>query len=291
MNGRETSGLELARHYLSIERPQAALDALGKVSGDDLEEPDYWLIRAEALIDLDRPAEGAEAARRGLEQDPEDIGLLDALAICELEQGKIGASERALASALELAPEHPILLSHRALVLARGERFDDARAAVAEAMQSDPESTSVLRVRAQVAVLAKDDEAARYIDELLAADPEDRIGHALRGNLAVSQKRFKHASQSFTEAARLDPRDAEIAEVARDARVAAHPVLAPVRPIWRFGRWRAYFLYLSIIVVLAAARLETLRRVVIVAWLVIVVLSWVGPWILRRREKRKYGAF
>jgi len=140
-------------------------------------------------------------------------------------------------------------------------------------------------------VLADDEDAARYIDELLAAAPEDRIAHALRGNLAVRRKRFGHAARAFAEAARLDPRDAEIAEVAREARVAAHPVLAPVRPMWRFGRWRSYFLYLTILTVLAAAKLETLRIAVAIVWVSIVLLSWFGPRILRRREKRKYGAF
>jgi hypothetical protein len=148
-----------------------------------------------------------------------------------------------------------------------------------------------MRVRAQIAVLADDEDAGRYVDELLAVAPEDRVAHALRGNLAVRDKRFGHAASAFGEAARLDPRDAEVARAARGARVAAHPVLAPVRPVWRFGRWRSYFLYLTIITALAAAKLQTLRIAVIVVWLAIVLLSWFGPRILHWREKRKYGGF
>jgi tetratricopeptide (TPR) repeat protein len=291
MSSRQTSGLTLARHYLEVHRPQAALDALAGVTGDDLDDAEYWTIRAEALLELDRAAEGADAARRGLEHDPQDISLLDALALCELDGGDLAAAQQALDSALAILPDHPVLLSHRALALALDKRYDAAREAVEHAMSVDPESRSVLRVQAQVAVLADDREAEHYIDELLAADPEDRIGHALRGNLAVKQKRFKQASKAFREAARLDPRDKEIAGVARNARVAAHPLLAPVRPMWRFGRWRSYFLYLTLITVLAAARLQTLRIVVICVWLVIVILSWVGPRILRRLEERKYGGF
>jgi Flp pilus assembly protein TadD len=291
MSDRQTSGLALARHYLDVDRPQAALDALANVQGDELEDGEYWSIRAEALLHLGRAKEGAEAARRGLEQEPYDIGLLDALALCELDNRNFAAAERALASALEVWPEHPTLLSHRALVLAVDRRYDAAREVVAEAMRVDPESPAVLRIRAQVAVLSNDWNAERYVDELLAAAPEDQIAHALRGNLAAKRKNYKHASAAFTEAARLDPSDAEIADVARDARVAAHPVLAPVRPLWRFGRWRSYFLYLGIISVLAVARLETLRVIVICVWLVIVVLSWFGPRILRRREQRRYGGF
>src|SRR5207244_1654126 len=122
--------------------------------------------------------------------DPEDLGLLDVLAICRLERGDYGGAEETLGRALELSPENPLLLAHRALVLARGQRFDAAREAVAEAMRVAPDWTPVLRVRAQVAVLADDREAPQYIDDLLEVDPEDRIGHALRGNLAAKRKNY-----------------------------------------------------------------------------------------------------
>ena len=122
--------------------------------------------------------------------------------------------------------------------------------------------------------------------------PRTRSDHALRGNLAVKQKRFKRASKAFGEAARLDPRDQEIAGVARNARVAAHPLLAPVpadvalRP-------------LALVLPLpdpdhgarGGAAPDAQGSVVICIWLVIVILSWFGPRILRRLEKRKYGGF
>ena len=74
----------LARHYVDIDRPQDALGALGRVTGQALEEPEYWAVRAHALLQLDRPDESAEAARRGLETDPEDIVLLVLLALVEV---------------------------------------------------------------------------------------------------------------------------------------------------------------------------------------------------------------
>ena len=128
MSSRQTSGLALARHYLEVGRPQAALDALAGVTGDELDDAEYWAIRAEALLELDRAVEGAEAARRGLEHDPEDMSLLDALALCELNRGRPAAARQALDSALAILPDHPVLLSHHALALALDKRYD-ARAA------------------------------------------------------------------------------------------------------------------------------------------------------------------
>jgi hypothetical protein len=61
--------------------------------------------------------------------------------------------------------------------------------------------------------------------------------------------------------------------------------------VLRFGRWRSYFLYLGLVVVLAAARLETLRIAVIVVWLTVCAISWFGPPLLRRRQRRRLGGF
>ena len=97
------------------------------------------------------------------------------------------------------------------------------------------------------------------------------------------------AARAFAEAARLDPTDRDVARVARETRVAAHPVLAPVRAVHRFGRWRAYFTYLILLGLLGATHQTSLRGVLVGVWLVIVVLSWTGPRFLRWRERRKYG--
>ena len=289
MDGPSGDRLALARHYVDIDRPQRALDALGAMPEEALSDPEFWLLRVEALRELGRSAEAAEAARRGLELDPEDISLLDALAIAELDGERLEPAAAALAAALEIEPNHPVLLAHRALVLANAKRFAEAREALFHALRVDPESVEVLRVRAQVAVLAEEPDAERYVDELLERSPEDRTGHLLRGSLAADRSRYVPAARAFAEAARLDPTDRDVARVARETRVAAHPVLAPVRAVHRFGRWRAYFTYLILLGLLGATHQTSLRGVLVGVWLVIVILSWTGPRFLRWRERRKYG--
>src|SRR5262249_38583872 len=138
-------------------------------------------------------------------------------------------------------------------------------------------------------MLTEDPAAADYVDELLARDPEDEIGHALHGNLAIGSGRVLAASRAFSEAARLDPTDPELVRAAREARIAAHPMLAPLRPLWRFGRWNSYFVWLSIFFALGALRLESLRFALGAVWIALVILSWTGPRIIRWRHRRKYG--
>ena len=287
----EDKTLALARHYVEVDRAKDALAALERASGDELEHTEFWLIRTEALLQLEQYRDAIEAAQSGLARDPEDISLLSALAIGQIELGEYDPADKTLAAALELDPDNSILHSQRAIGLARKGDFGAARAAVDDAMRIAPGWAPVLRARAQVAVLSGDRNAARYVDEFLAEDPDDPVGHALKGNLAIDQKRFVPAARAFSEAARLEPADAELASVAREARVAAHPVLAPARAMWRFGRWRSWFLYLTIGFALAAARLDTLRIALVIVWLTIVALSWFGPPLLRWRERRRYGGF
>src|SRR5205085_2777003 len=75
--------LGLARHYLSIGNPKRALAELEQ-TGEGLDAAEYWVIRAEALFELGRWRDAAEAARRGLEVDADHVTLLDVLAISEL---------------------------------------------------------------------------------------------------------------------------------------------------------------------------------------------------------------
>jgi tetratricopeptide (TPR) repeat protein len=267
------------------------LDALARASSNEIEGTEYWEIRGLALYKLGQYEASHEAARRGLERNPDDIGLLDIFAIAEIELGFPGRALKALAKALELSPDNPTLLAHRAFALARRLDFDEAENAIEEALRLAPESRLVLYTRAQIAVLGNDPRANEYIEDLLRIDPEDRGAHVLRGNLAGKQKHFVSAARAWEEAARLDPGDAEVAAVAREARVHAHPILAPVRPMWRLGRWRSYFLYLTVVFALAASGLESVRVVIVAIWLVFVILSWVGPGLIRRYQDRKYGGF
>jgi Flp pilus assembly protein TadD len=284
-------GLMLALHYLEIGNEQQALAALDRVDDDALDEPVYWLIRTSALRELARTDEAVDAAKRGLALDPEDVALLHSLGIAELDRDRFTAAERALRTALRLDPDDVDLHAHLALTLANRGRYGDARDEIERALLLEPDSVSALRVRAQVAFLGSDDPATirAYVADLLREEPDDQIGRAILGYVSARKKDFARSARELGAAARLDPGNQSIATGAREARVLAHPILAPVRPIWRFGRWRAYFVYLALFIALAAAHQTTLRLILAGVWIALVVLSRAGPRILRRLERRKYG--
>jgi Tfp pilus assembly protein PilF len=281
----------LAAHYLEVRRPGEALRILDDAPSEALGEGIYWLLRARGCFELDRWDEGIEAAQRGLVLDPEDTDLLNILALCQLEGGHEGDADKTLFRALAIEPENPTLLANRALVLARELEFPEARMLVEKAATQAPRSAHVATVRVQVAMLAGDPGAQRLVDDLMAQDPENEVAHALQGNLASRNKQYVAASRAFDEAARLDPGNESLVGTARRARVAAHPLLAPLRLIWRVGWFPARVGLLVVFLGLNAAGFHTLAEVVIVAWFALLVFSWTAPRYLRWRMKRRYGDF
>jgi tetratricopeptide (TPR) repeat protein len=286
----ETNVLGLAEHLLSIDKHEAALETLSRASSDQIDSPDYWAIRAQALLELERYEASRKAARRGLERHPEDMRLLAALALSELELGFPEDALEALGKALEVSPDDPVLLALRALAFAHRLDFDEAEAGIEEALRVAPDLQPVLQVRAQIAVLANDRRANQYIDDLVRIDPEDRFAQVLRGRAARKRKRFVAASRAWDEAARLDPGNREIVAAAREARIVAHPLVAPARAMSRMGRWPFVLLVSLIMVVLTATEIVPFWLLTCL-WLLLVVLIRFGPRYVRWNQNRKYGEF
>ena len=285
------STLALAEHYLAVGRPADALRVLDDAGGDAPSNPEYWLVRARASFGLRRWQEAAGAARRGLAVDPEDVALLNMLALSQLNGGLADIAEVTLGRALELEPESPVLHADLGLTLACLKRFPEARAEVERALRLAPWSAHAQQVRAKVAVLADDPDADRVVDALLADDPEDDVAHALKGTIASRKKDFAAAARAFDEAARLDPQDPANVGTARQARLVMHPLLAPLRPIWRYGWWTARVAVVAVWLALLAAGLHGVAEVVILLWLALIAYSYVAPRIVRRRARKRYGGF
>jgi tetratricopeptide (TPR) repeat protein len=280
------SGLVLARRYVAAQQFENALDALAKCGDQALEVADYWFLRAESSRRLERCEEAVAAAREGLRRWPEDIGLLDVLGLSLVDLGDLANGDAVYRTALELVPEHCGLLTHHALALAKLGKTAEARQVVATVMELAPDSVGAVQVRAQVAYLTKDKLAGQYIEELLAADPESRVGHVLSGNLALRKRKARPAAQSFAEAARLDPANNSVAKAARETRIASHPLLRPAAPILLLGSRRARFVYLVVILALFSLGQQGLAYIFMVLWLVFMVVT---PRVLRARYRSKYG--
>ena len=275
--------LDLARHHIRVGRPDRALEALERADSDELEGAEFWRLRASALFDLRRCKDGVAAARQGLARNADDVALLELLALCSLESGKKSEAERALRDALTLSPLDPSLLSNWALLLARKKRYDEARDAIGKALQVAPESPQVLGVRAQVAAMAKDANAAQYTRDLLANDPDNQAVHLVAGNAALRDRRIDAGFRYYVEAARLDPSDPLAAWLGHRSRAYLGRAGAPVRLLWRLGPRRVQVAVILLSIGLAVAGLAPVRMVILAGWLGVVAYGWLFRLVLRAR--------
>ena len=277
--------LELARHYASIGQHERVLETLDGM--ESLTGTEGWQLRSEALYHADRYREGREAARRGLELDPEDVGLLDVLALNLIEQGDLAGAERALLAALEEWPQNEVLLCHYAMACAHHGQREKAEQLLERAMQLDPESVDVLRTRAQVAYILGDHRATkRLAGELLAVEPEDRVAHILRGNIQAEDNIYA-AVREHERAVRLDPGDHELAHVVRHNRTLTHWLQWPIYPIQRFGPAKVWGAYIVLLLLALASGQGTVAAVLVAVYLFLVVYSWtlapLARWWMQRR--------
>jgi tetratricopeptide (TPR) repeat protein len=258
------------------------------VAGDDaLDWADFWFMRAESLRQLGRVKDAIETAKAGLERWPEHIGLLDSLGLALLSRKKLSAANESFRSALRLAPDTPFLLAHHAMALRRLGRVDEATDVYNHLRTLDPDSPSANRARATLAIEFGDPNADRYVDDVLADDPEDPRGHSLRGRLALRHKQSGEAAAAFREAAALSPGSVPAAKAARWAQVLDHPFVFPSRWILMLGSGRARILYIAVTVMLSALHLRVLAATWFAFWLIFVL---VVPRLLRNNLARRHGS-
>ena len=281
-----TDDLIQARAYYARGSFGRCLQTLEGAGETALEQRDFWLLRSSALRRLRRVDEAVKTARAGLARWPEDVVLLDVLGLALMASGDATAADHVFLGALSIAPGDLSLLAHHADALATAGSFDEAERVIANLMAIAPNSAFALEARAQVAVRTGDPSAEAFVAELLALNPENQRGHALRGHLALRHRRARPAAKAFATAAALNPENVVAARSAREMRLAAHPLLRPSSRIFMLGRRRAMLIYVAIVLALVIAHQTTIAIVFAALWLVFMVAT---PRALRFYYRRRYG--
>jgi tetratricopeptide (TPR) repeat protein len=277
-----------ARHDLDRGRPDRALDALAAVTGAELETHEFWQLRAAALYDL-RHWDGAiDAARKGLDDEPENLQLLDVLALAQLERGRKKQALATIDHALELHPDEAILHAHRASILLRKKRrsfrlesYKKARAAAEEALRLDPHCEAALRVRARIAALSRDRHAEEFAAELLAADPEDERAHVITGVAHARRGDVHTGLDHFLEAARLDPSDPQLAWLGRRSRILKRWYVRPVLFLERLTRGHVRIGWVVIMLAIRGLHVPLLTAAAL--------LFWIYMWVVHIYVGRRTG--
>jgi cytochrome c-type biogenesis protein CcmH/NrfG len=240
--------LALARHYLEINRPERALDVLGESAADD----EAAEVVAAALIALERPEGARERVRDALARDGDSPELLRLLALAEAELGDYQAAERALLAGLELEPDDPALLLEYGHLLARAaepEAAEHIAQRLEEAWGTD-ELAADVRIAAEY-VGGRSRAAVAAAKSALAHDPEDENAHAFVGFAALERGDPKRAARHLGEVMRRRPDAEQLVGAARMARAESHWLLAPLRPIRRFGELKFWLVYAGVAILVS----------------------------------------
>jgi len=235
--------IELARHYVLLERGGPALEVLEHASPELAES---WLWRANALHQLQRYEDAIEAARRGIAIDAESSHLWHAIARAELSSGRLPAAKEAIDESLRLIPDDPQALALQAAILTQQGERRAASQVIGRAAALAPEMRAVRAMRAMLTPV--DDEAAvRMSRELLEAEPEGAFEHWWHATNLIRRGRLRDAADHLSRAVALDPDNETFV---RTARMARHWFFWPLRitspvlywlawysifPLWLFG--------------------------------------------------------
>jgi Flp pilus assembly protein TadD len=121
--GHEEQGIEAIRRFLDA-HPEVA---------------NAWFILGWGLRKLARYAEGRDAFLKALTVGAAHPDLLNELAICLMELGDLGESEKRLREALRLEPENTKIISNLGIVAMKRGRHEEARGFFLTVREIDPE--------------------------------------------------------------------------------------------------------------------------------------------------------
>lgn len=283
--------LQLAGHWLQIGHPERTLDELQGIWGDAALDYRAYLFRGAALHALDRHAEAIDVLRDGLSQHGPFLPLLHVLGLSLRAEGRLPEAEAAFLQGLSLDPNEPDLLIGYALVCLSAGQAEKASALVERAATQAPESVAVSAARAQVAfALGKDKDMHRHSEAALAADPEDPGARALHGTASMLTGDSRSGYRSLASAAAAQPGDADLRAAAREARLANHPLMRPLRPFQRFNPLVVWVGAVAVIYALRLAGFGPLATAAAIGWFGFCIYSWVAPPLVRRWLNRRWGS-
>lgn len=278
--------IALAAHLLDVDRPDEALEQLGRLPGASASSETVWALRTRALLALDRVADAAAAASAGLAETGPSVWLLHLLALARADLRDDVGAEQALLAALRQAPEDEVLLCSYARLLLRVGQVQKAERLLAQAARLAPESRAVLETRALlVYVTGSSRHATSASREVLRHDPDSTLGRTLLAGSASARGDFRTSSRLLGGLA-AESGDRDLREAARINRAYRSPWLLPLWPIERFGAVPVWLTWLALLFGLSALGLDRVLIVLVPLYLLLAVYSWVVPPLVRRWARR-----
>jgi tetratricopeptide (TPR) repeat protein len=166
---------ELARESGRLDEAEAFAEKALEVAADSAAA---LVALGSALKGKGRNKQAVEAFQRAIELDPDQIPAYQQLARVLREEDDVKAAERWLRDALARREHDPSLLADLALLLGDQMRYDDAFAAVDQALAKAPQSLGALTCKGMLFdQTGRRAEALEYLCAALRVAPEDDNAH------------------------------------------------------------------------------------------------------------------
>lgn len=222
-----------AVQWLHTNKPQRALEVLEQADPDDVRT---WRLRVEAFAALDQRDRTALAAREGLRLAPDDVYLLRMLGHVQMDRRLFAEAEDAFQAALRESPENADVLIDLIQLRTEEGRMAAARDLFAAARRvTAPDDLRLLFTQYNYEVACGQVDAAKAVLEtVLRIDPENAEAKALIAEIGLRRQESPATwTRHARSAAAADPTNHWFVSLGRSARLADHPLMAPLRVVAR----------------------------------------------------------
>jgi arylsulfatase A-like enzyme/tetratricopeptide (TPR) repeat protein len=197
-------------------RSAEALAALDRAEAQAPGRPEVLLTRAPVLLALGRPADASAAYEGVLAARPDNAAALRGLGDVALSRGDARAAEAYYARLLRQEPRDAGALVKLGVIQVRTGRLPEAISSFREALARDPShAEAVLALGGALAKSGRAAEAVPYFERALAAGARTTAVLNGLGFARLEAGDPRGALEGLRASLRLDPRQPEVAEVAR----------------------------------------------------------------------------
>lgn len=168
------------------------------------------IVRAQALLDVNRPAEAGDLLRSVLATSPDHPAALRLLANTQYRLGDYRATLDTARAAQAAEPEHEHAYRIAALALARLRRGRQAREQAERAISLAPNNwqTHLGLVEADRFSRRVTERTEKAAYEAVRLAPHEAAAHAALGSVLISRHKPRAAETAINEALRIDPTNA-----------------------------------------------------------------------------------
>lgn len=195
----------------NLERFEEALGAYKQALQLDPDNTHIYINIGNTLDRLDRPEEALEAYNHYLQHMPHDNYVLGCKSLV-LEN--LGRSEEALEAcelSLQLDPNDAIMQGHKGYLLYMLEDLEEALKAYEQSIKLDHTSDWIFCCKGDVLFdLKRFEEALEAYEASIQLDPGYFSAYKGKGNALYKLKRYKEALEAYNRAIQLNPKDADV---------------------------------------------------------------------------------